>query len=154
MQTTPVIASIIILINVIVSWQGFRNGAFFDRYSFRVDNILAGKQYYRLITSGFLHIGWTHLLLNLISLYLFSDMLELYLGIIPYLIVYFSGLIGGNLLALFIHRHHADYSAVGASGAVCGLIFASIALFPFMNVGLFLLPISVPGWIFGLAYIL
>jgi hypothetical protein len=63
-------------------------------------------------------------------------------------------MIGGDLLALFIHRHHGDYSAVGASGAISGVIFASIALFPGIHVGAILLPISVPGWLFGVLYVL
>jgi hypothetical protein len=70
------------------------------------------------------------------------------------MIVYVAGLLGGNLLSLLIHKHDSSYSSVGASGAVFSVIFSSIALFPGMRIGLFFLPISVPAWLFGIAYVL
>ena len=90
----------------------------------------------------------------MISLLLFSGSIESYLGGIKFLIIYMASLIGGNLFSLLIHRQHGDYNAVGASGAVCGIIFASIALFPGMGVGLFFLPLSIPGWLYGILYVL
>ncbi len=153
MQPTAIITYVLIIINVIVSIKGFKESSFLDQYSFRVDEVLVKKQYYRMVTAGFLHVGWMHLILNMIVLYLFSISVEAYMGSLPFVVVYFAGLIGGNLLALFIHRMHGDYSAVGASGAVCGIIFASIALFPGLHVGMLLLPLRVPGWLFGLLYI-
>lgn len=68
-----------------------------------------------------------------------------------FLIVYAVSLVGGNLFSLFLHRDEADYSAVGASGAISGLVFASIALYPGMDVGL--LGIVMPGWLYGLLYV-
>jgi hypothetical protein len=88
------------------------------------------------------------------SLYIFSAGLEKYIGSAYYLVIYFASLIGGNLFSLYIHRRHGAYSAVGASGAVCGIMFASIALFPGMHIGLFFLPISFPAWMYGLAFVL
>ena len=153
MSGTGLIGLILIIANVIFSYRGFTNEAFFDGYKFQVDRILINKDYKRLITSGFLHVSWTHLIFNMISLYCFSDLLESGLGGINFLIIYFASLIGGDLLSLLIHRHHSDYSAVGASGAVCGVIFASIALYPGMGVGFFGLPMSIPGWLYGVLYI-
>jgi len=68
-------------------------------------------------------------------------------------LIYFASLIGGDLLSLFIHRYDSAYASVGASGAVNGIIFASIAVFPGMKMGLFFIPVSIPAWIFGLAYV-
>ncbi len=154
MPPTAFIAISIIIINLVVSYQGLRSAAFFDRYSFNVENILVNKEYIRMVSSGFLHVSWLHLFVNMISFYLFSNILELYMGSLPFTVVYIAGLLGGNLLALLIHRHHGDYSAAGASGAVCGVIFATIALFPGINIFPFMIPLPIPGWIFGLAYIL
>jgi hypothetical protein len=74
------------------------------------------------------------------------------LGWIGFLIIYIGSLLGGNLFALFVHKHHSDYTAVGASGAVNGLIFASMALFPGMQINL-LFAIPLPAWLFALIFV-
>jgi membrane associated rhomboid family serine protease len=145
---------ILVVINIAFSYKGFTNHLFFDNYKFEVDRILVNKDYKRLITSGFLHIGWTHLIFNMISLLAFSGIMESYFGGLRFLIIYFASLIGGDLLSLFVHRQHGDYSAVGASGAVCGVIFASIASFPGLGIGFFGLPFSIPGWAYGILFVL
>lgn len=154
MEETGLIGLLLILANVIVSYQGLKKDSFQDKYLFRVEDILLKKQYYRLITSGFLHVSWWHLIFNMLTLYCFSYSLEGTLGPVKFLIIYFGSLIGGDLFALFIHRQHADYSAVGASGALSGVVFASIALFPGMEVGFPGLNIYVPSWFYGLFYVL
>lgn len=154
MSDTGIIGFVLIVMNVIFSYRGFTSQAFFDRYKFEVDRVLINKDYKRLITSGFLHVNWTHLILNMISLYAFSGLIEISLGGLRFLIIYFASLICGDLLALWVHRNHGDYSAVGASGAICGIMFASIALFPGMDVGFIFLPISIPGWLFAILFVL
>lgn len=148
-----IITILIIIANIAFSYKGLTNETFFNGYKFEVDKILVNKDYKRLITSGFLHVSWSHLILNMLSLYFFSGSVEASLGGLNFLIIYFASLIGGDLLSLFIHRHHGDYSAAGASGAVCGIIFASIALFPGMGIGFFGLPISIPAWLYGILYV-
>lgn len=143
----------ILLLTGFMSWKGISNPAYLNRYAFHIDSILVHKDYKRLVTSGFIHAGWMHLFFNMITLYCFSDALESLLGLPTVLGLYLGSLIGGNLLALYIHRNHGDYSAVGASGAVSGLVFASIALFPGIELRLFLIPYAIPGWLFGLAYV-
>jgi membrane associated rhomboid family serine protease len=154
MGDTGIISLLLVIANVVFSYKGFTNQSFFDGYKFEVDKILVNKDYKRLITSGFLHVNWTHLIFNMISLVFFSASIESYLGSLPFLIIYMAGLLGGNLLSLFVHRHHGDYSAAGASGAVCGVIFSFIALFPGTAISFFLLPFSIPGWIYGVVYVL
>ncbi len=154
MTDTGIAGLILIIINIAFSYKGFINDSFFEGYKFEVDKILVQKDYKRLITSGFLHVNWTHLIFNMISLLAFSGIIEHDLGVVRFLIVYFTSLLGGDLLSLFVHRNHGDYSAVGASGAVCGIIFAAIALFPGMDINFFFLPVSIPGWIYGVAYVL
>ena len=90
----------------------------------------------------------------MLALYFFSGSLELYLGAVKFLIIYFLSLAGGDLLSLFIHRNDPDYDSVGASAGVNGVIFASIALFPGMGIGLLFIPVSIPGWLFGIVYAL
>lgn len=147
------VSTCIIIINFIVTYKGLTNHEFMEGFKFQVDAILVKKDYKRLITSSFLHVSWMHLILNMMSLYIFSELLETEIGQSAFLIIYFASLIGGDLLALYIHRNHGDYSSVGASGAVCGITFATIALFPGIEIGFFGLPFQIPGWIYGLLYI-
>ena len=154
MRDISTVSFFLIFANIIISYNGFTNTRFFDDYKFEIDKILKRKEYIRLISSGFLHTGWTHLIINIISIYVFSATLNAQFGWFGFLLIYLVSLIGGNLLTLYIHRNHWDYSGVGASGAVCGIMFAAIAVFPGMNIGLLFLPISLPAWIFGLAYVL
>jgi membrane associated rhomboid family serine protease len=147
------ISGILIILNIIISYRGFKDRFFFDKYSFIVDSVAVQKDYKRLVTSGFLHVSWTHLIFNMFSLYLFSGSVESYIGPINYLVIYTAGLVGGNLLSLFIHRNHGDYSSVGASGAIFAVMFSSIAIFPGMDIGFFLLP-AIPGWLFGVIFML
>jgi membrane associated rhomboid family serine protease len=154
MSGTGIIGLLLVVSNFIFSYRGFTNQFFFDGYKFQVDKILVNKDYKRLLTSGFLHVDWLHLIFNMISLLAFSGLIETYLGSIPFLVIYFASLIGGDLLSLFIHRNHGDYSSVGASGAVCGVIFACIALFPGMDISFFGIGIGIPGWLYGIVFVL
>jgi membrane associated rhomboid family serine protease len=152
MPETGITAIVLIVANMAFSYKGFTNPLFFEGYKFEVDKILIKKDYLRLVSSGFLHVSWMHLIFNMVSLYFFSGIIESSLGVLQFLIIYFTSLIGGNLLCLLINKNHGDYSAVGASGAVCGIIFASIAVFPGMGIGFFGLPFSIPGWLYGIVY--
>jgi len=154
MTGTGFIGIILIIANIIVSYKGFKDVAFLERYKFEVEKIRIYKDYKRLVTSGFLHVNWMHLIFNMLGLYFFSGPVEGYMGGIQFLIIYFASLAGGNVFSLLVHKNDSFYSAVGASGAVCGIMFASIAVFPGMSIGLFPLPFSVPGWLFGLAFVL
>lgn len=144
----------IVIANLVVSYKAFKDYSFFERCTFRIDPILVNKDYKRLITSGFVHVGWMHLIFNMVSLYAFSGVLEESVGGASFLLIYFGSLLGGNLFSLYIHRNHGDYSAVGASGAVSGIIFAAIALFPGMRLSLILLPIPIPSWAFAILFVL
>ena len=152
MPDTGITVILLIIANIAFSYKGFTNPLFFEGYKFEVEKILIKKDYLRLVSSGFLHVSWMHLIFNMVSLYFFSGIIESSLGVLQFLIIYFTSLFGGNLLSLFINKNHGDYSAVGASGAVCGIIFASIAVFPGMGIGFFGLPFSIPGWLYGIVY--
>jgi membrane associated rhomboid family serine protease len=142
---------IIVAFTSFISWLGFRDPSFAGKLIFRPDRILAREEYYRLVTSGFLHGDWSHLIWNMLSLYMIGESVEFAVGRVNYLLIYFGAIIGGGLLSLWIHRHH-DYSALGASGGVCGILFASVFLFPRSSFYFFLLPIPIPGWLFAILF--
>jgi membrane associated rhomboid family serine protease len=137
----------------LVSYLGFRSREFEEKYIFHPERILAGKEYYRLVTSAFLHANWRHLGLNMLSLYLFGGPVEFFVGKAQFLLIYFGAVIGGDLLSLFVHRHH-EYRSYGASGGVCGIIFAYLLLFPGSSIGMYYLPVHVPGWLYAICYLL
>ncbi|MEP0265221.1 rhomboid family intramembrane serine protease [Dokdonia sp.] len=154
MEEIGIVALTLIVINGVITYKGLKSTFFLNKYSFNVDQILINKDYKRLITSGFLHADWAHFFFNMLTLYFFSQSLEALIGIPAFIVLYIASLIGGNLFALYIHRNHGDYTAIGASGAVSGLVFAAIGLFPGMDIGFILLPIAIPAWLYGIAYVL
>lgn len=140
---------------ILSSYKGFKSESYADRFIFHIDPILKNREFERLLTSGFLHSGWVHLLLNMGALLAFSPVLMQVFGLANYFIIYAASLIGGSLLSLYIHRNHGDYRALGASGAISGLIFAYILLFPDeSSISAFILPIRIKSWVFGLAYVI
>jgi membrane associated rhomboid family serine protease len=140
--------------NVIVSMLGFRSPQFFEKYLFSVDAILREREYIRILSSGFLHTGWMHLFFNMYSFYFFGRILEDYWGAFGFAALYFGSLVGGDLLALYMHRHHGDYRAVGASGAVSGVIFSYVLLVPDATLGIMFIPFPFPAWMFAILYTL
>lgn len=142
------------LITIAFSYQGLQNTTFFNKYAFNIEGVLKYKEYYRLVSSGFLHGSWWHLLFNLYALFSFGGSLESVIGSTNFLIIYVVSIIGGNILSCYIHRFDNKYTSIGAFGAVCGIIFASIVIFPSMEIQLFLLPFSLTSWMYGLLFIL
>ncbi len=144
---------ILIAANVLVSIKGFNDMQFFDRYKFNISAIRAGQRE-RTITSGFLHVDVAHLFVNMFTLYFFADVVIDWFGPSRFLITYLVSLLAGSLLAMYFHRNEPFYSAVGASGAVTGVLYAAILLEPEMRLALMFIPIPLPAYILGIAYLL
>ncbi len=144
---------IVIVANVLASIKGFNDRLFFDKYKFQMGAVKRGE-YIRMLTSGFLHVDYLHLFLNMYVLYIFAPIIIIKLGVVKFLIIYFGSLFAGNMLTSAYHKEELYYSAVGASGAVAGVIYAAILLHPSMNLFIFPLPIPIPGYIFGIGYLL
>ena len=142
----------IIVITVLTSMKGFKDYTFFEQYKFQISKILNGDKI-RMLSSGFLHADWMHLGFNMYALYLFGDIVAGSLGVFSFLIIYFGSLLTGSLYTLFFHKKEPYYSAIGASGAVSGIVYAAILLYPEMTLMMFPLPIPIPGYIFGVGYL-
>ncbi len=148
------IATIAVLAaNIIVSFKGFNDTFFFDRYKFSIGAIKSGQKE-RMLTSGFLHVDLAHLFFNMFTLYFFANVVINWFGQTQFLIIYFVSLLAGSLLALFFHKDEPYYSAVGASGAVTGILYAAILLQPDMQLALMFIPIPLPAYILGIGYLL
>ena len=143
----------IIALNVLISYKGFNDYSFFDKFKFNVGAIKAG-QHYRNITSGFLHADMSHLLFNMITLYFFAPIVSGYLGQYNFVLIYVASLLVGSLLSFYFHRNDNYYSAIGASGAVTGILYSAIVIEPGMKLFLFFIPIPIPAYLFGIGYLL
>ncbi|MDG1697556.1 MAG: rhomboid family intramembrane serine protease [Polaribacter sp.] len=153
MNTINQAVFIIIIANVLFSMKGFKEYSFFNKYKFQIGSIVSGEKI-RVLTSGFLHADWMHLGFNMYALYLFGNIVEGILGTFYFLIIYFGSLFAGGLYSFKYHIDQPYYSAVGASGAVSGIVYSSILLYPSMELFLFFIPIPIPGYVFGVGYLL
>ncbi|WP_417213725.1 rhomboid family intramembrane serine protease [Bizionia sp.] len=153
MGDLSIVTMVIIAANALISFKGFSDYSFFEQYKFNVGALIRGEKI-RMLTSGFLHVDTAHLFFNMFSLYFFADVVIAYLGSFQFLIVYLGSLLLGNLLSLYFHKNEYHYSAVGASGAVMGIIYSAILLQPGMSLYLFFIPIPIPAYIFGIGYLL
>lgn len=145
---------LLVAVNALVSFKGFSDRLFLERYKFQIGPILQGDQL-RMLTSGFLHVDQTHLIFNMFSLYIFAGAVLDEVGVVKFLLIYFGSLIAGNTLSLSFHKKEPYYSAVGASGAVMGIVYAAIMLNPDMRLSFILFPVvSFPGYVFGVGYFL
>ena len=144
----------IFVITIVMSVRGFNDATFFRKYMFEVSSIRYRKEYYRLFTSGFLHVGWAHLIFNMITLYFFYSIPMDILGEMRFLIIFFVGLVFSSLYSYWVNRDDYSYSAVGASGAVSAVLFSAVMLQP--NIKIFILPIPFPiyAWLFAIVYII
>ncbi|HIB37339.1 rhomboid family intramembrane serine protease [Mesonia sp.] len=152
MGDLEIVTFIVIGINAVISLKGFNDTYFFDKYKFNVGAIKMGEQL-RVITSGFLHVDVTHLFVNMFTLYFFSGTVINHVGVVNFFVIYLGSLILGNLFSLYFHKDEDLYTAVGASGAVMGVLYSAILLEPSMTLGvLFIIP--VPAYLFGIGYLL
>lgn len=151
MEPVSICNVLVIAITCWTSFLGFRKPGFESRYIFS-PHVILGGQWWRLVTSAFLHANGRHLLFNMVSLYFFGEAIETVFGGFQFLILYLASILGGSLLSLAIHRNH-EYRAYGASGGVCGIVFAHIFLFPGGSIYMYFIPIGIPSWIYAIGFL-
>lgn len=142
----------IIALTVLFSYKGFNDLQFFRKYEFHIGSIRAGEQI-RMFSSGFLHADLGHLFFNMFTLYMFAPVVINYFGEASFILIYMISLAFGSLLTLLMHKNDYNYRAIGASGAVTGIIYSAILLQPDMMLGLFYV-IPIPAYLFGIGYLL
>ena len=147
-----IIIIVTIAITAIISYLGFQNQLLFEKYKFNVSSILYKKEYIRLLSSGFLHADLMHFGFNMLTLYFFGPIVVDAFGDVGFLVVYIGSILLGNLFSLYLYKNQGWYSAIGASGGVSGILFASIAMYPDLGIYMFFIPIAIPGYLFGLGY--
>ncbi|WP_026462376.1 rhomboid family intramembrane serine protease [Adhaeribacter aquaticus] len=156
------ITFIIIILTVGVSLYAWKNESFLRSLIFHPFSVSKKHQYYRFVTSGFLHADWTHLLFNMFSFYMFAQVVENLLlnfhgqgqGLLLFLLIYIGGIIVSDIYTFFKQRKNFDYYALGASGGVSAIIFSSILINPLNSIIIFPVPIPIKGFIFGFLYLI
>jgi membrane associated rhomboid family serine protease len=155
---------LIIAFTVIISILSFRNSAYFSKLQFNAYQIYHRKEWYRLLSHGFLHANWIHLIVNMLVLFIFGPIVEnlfkqhgfggsAKLYPLIFLLYYLSAIVLSSLLSLFKQRNNAWYNSVGASGAVSAVIFSYIFFNPWKKIYIYgILP--VPGIILGAVYLI
>ena len=144
---------VIIAVTILFSLKGLNDMAFFRKFEFHIGSIRAGEQI-RMISSGFLHADMGHLFFNMFTLYMFAPVVINYFGSASFFLIYMASLVFGSLLTLLMHKNDYSYRAIGASGAVMGVLYSAILIDPSMNLYLFFIPIPIPAYLFGIGYLL
>lgn len=161
MNLTVTIA--ILIFTSLISFTAFGSRKIIQDLIFYPPAITRQGQWYRFFTCGLIHADWEHLLFNMLSLYLFGDLVETYYssellfgqaGKPLYLSLYLGALVFSLIPTFFKHRNDYQYRSLGASGAVSAVVFAGILFNPTARLGFFIIPPIIPGYIFGPLYLL
>ncbi len=140
------ITKIISVIVFLVSMQGFNDRSLFERFKHSPYRVVHYKEYYRLLTSGFLHGSWVHLLVNLFVFWQFGDFVENFifisvfgkvLGSFLYLLLVLLAIVVGNIPSTIKHKNDMYYGAIGLSGAVSAILFSYVLISPWSKIYLY-----------------
>ncbi len=143
----------LLALNVLVStYVLFIQPEAMQRLSLHPDRVLRKGEWYRLLTSGFVHVGLAHLAFNMVTLYFFGPVMERLLGSLRFGLLYLGSGLLAHAYSLWRHRRESSYSAVGASGAISGIVFSFILFFPFEKLYIFFIPVGIPAIAFAFLY--
>ncbi|MEQ7798378.1 rhomboid family intramembrane serine protease [Pedobacter sp. ASV1-7] len=152
LNQTPV-ASIIFLFTVVTSIYAFNDHNLYGKFMLHPYSVSRKYKLYTLITSGFIHADWMHLLFNMMTFYFFAFQLEAMIGSWQFGIIYFLSLILSDIPSVMKHKNDMWYNSLGASGAISGVLFSYILFQPFSSMMIFPLPIPIWAIIFGPLYL-
>ena len=160
MESYDLILLLIIIPIAFTSFKAFKDNSLFNKLLFNAYRIKHFKEWYRFFSHGLVHADMMHLGFNMYVLWMFGDIVmdffTYYFGVmanLAFLGLFIPALILSSLGSYFKHKDNGNYSAVGASGAVSAVVFASIILYPEGRMGLLFIPFMIPSWLFGLLYL-
>ncbi len=137
----------------LISYRAIKDPLLFNRLKFNVSAVENGE-YYRLLTAGFIHVDYNHLFFNGFTLFIFGGNTLYGLGTVNFILLYLISLLLGNGLAYYYHKKNPYYTAVGASGAIMGIVYSSILVFPEMELAFIFFPVPMPAYVFGVGYLI
>ncbi|MDH4054802.1 MAG: rhomboid family intramembrane serine protease [Gammaproteobacteria bacterium] len=149
-----VAAPLIMILTIGTSLLGlFKSPKIIDMCLFRPYYFHRKRQYDTMILSGFVHADVGHLLFNMFTFYFFAFPMEEFIGTIPFLILYFFGLVVSHTCTWYKQRNNPGYASLGASGAISAVLFAFIVYFPTMSLMIIPIPIPIPAFLFAIGYV-
>lgn len=149
---------IIIAITVLVSWRAFDNERLLERLMLWPALMARRKQYERLLTHGFIHADWMHLIFNMVTLFFFGRQIEQVFGeglsaAAGFAFFYLSAIVMAALPAWLGHRQNPNYRSLGASGGTSAVLFAFILFSPWSKLVIFPIPVPIPAIVFAVLYV-
>ena len=167
------ITTIIVVVNAVLSIMAFQNRDILNKLLFNPYQVVHRKEYYRVLSHAFIHGSFLHLFFNMYVLYLFGNAVEgiftnqkvfdfyfpslefwgVSRGYLYYILLYLGGILFASLPSIRKHKDDPAYNSLGASGAVSAVVMAFILLLPTRDLYLFFIPIGIPGFLFGAAYL-
>ena len=155
------ITNLLILVTAGLSLYALNNEAVMDKWIMNPYNVNRKKEYYRFITSGFIHADYMHLIFNMFTFYYFGNMVErvyeaIYgrMGDILYILLYVAGIIVSDIPTYLKNKNNSYYNSLGASGGVSAILFAGILFDPLAKMYLMFIPIPIRAFIFGAIYLI
>jgi membrane associated rhomboid family serine protease len=146
-------ALLIMVVTIIVSIIGMNQPRFLDRALLRPYTLFRNREYEKLITSGFVHADFGHLIFNMITFYFFAFPLERRIGSLSFVSLYFIGMVLSEIGTCMKHRNNPEYASLGASGAILAVLFASIMYFPTQSLFILPIPVPIPAPLFAVGYL-
>ncbi|MEA3445288.1 MAG: rhomboid family intramembrane serine protease [Bacteroidota bacterium] len=154
---------VIIIITVGISILAFNRPDVMAKLQFNPYQTINQKQWYRLISHGFVHAGWLHLIINMFVFLSFGTAIEntftelhnknwMDYPMLNFALLYFGGIVISSLLTLKKHKDNYYYNSVGASGAVSAVVFTGIFFDPWRKIYFYGI-IGLPGIVLGLLYL-
>jgi len=152
--TAAPVASFIFVVILGVSFIAFSNENLYAKLLLHPYSVFRGEKVYTVITSGFIHRDWMHLIFNMVSYFFFAFRLEQYLGHWQFGMLYLVSLILSDVPSVLKHKDDRWYHSLGASGAISAIIFSCILFDPRAGMYLMFIPIAIPSWLFGILYLI
>lgn len=144
----------LIIANLIASVYGLSfDRQFISSYAFNVGALVRRKEHYRVFTSSFLHGDYFHLMFNMVTLFFFGPVVERILGTDGFLAVYFGAVLASGIISFYANRKDLNYTSLGASDGVSGVVLSFCLFFPFEGIYLFFIPIPIPAILYGALFI-
>ncbi len=146
----------ILIVTIAASFYAWNRQDIYQKWIMNPYQVKHHKQYWRFITSGFVHINYTHLFFNMFALFFFGQHVAYYFGIMGnqlLVILYLLVIVISDIPTYLKYKDVPNYNSLGASGGVAAVLFSSIMFEPLNPIYIMFIPIGIPGFVLGTLYL-